>query len=478
VNKKQLFDKLPGTIFRPFTSGYRLIYWRVIEDLYLSLFEIDDHVSEFGQARLMVINTIQSTIDSIPSYLPTKDEEDDNSFLNAEDKTAYLYRNLVDSGWLQEEKRGYKVYVSMPQPVILLVSALMEIAEARPLVASGALKSFRNDIKSIVEDPFNGADNLIELTRNANRFSRHLDSIRWSIKYLYDSVRNDPSAAETLKTFYGDFLKEIFVRDYVAVKTKNNPLFLRDYLLEQIQNLRLDKESYQQLLRGYTEIDNREPEKKLQRDLSRLQTVFSNVERQLDAIDLMGTRYSQRIDAVIKFAKRSPKENSRLIKNIINKLVAISDQYPDATIAVPISCREPVGEDRFYKARKPRKPPEPRAVVLRQPDDAVSDSVKRQRLARLARMQMKVTDKSMTQFLEEKMGNKVTFELSDIPIRTAKDYFHVLNLHRIAVTKALKSNQVNTQFPQLSKKYHLTETGNKFTNEYIETTQVVIDRHK
>ena len=159
--------------------------------------------------------------------------------------------------------------------------------------------------KRCVTDPSSHADTLIELAKDATRFSRHLKGIRGSIKDLYDRIQGEIRAKEVIRTFFDDFLREIFIRDYATIKTSDNPLTLRDFLLEQVASgLRYNQENYRKLLAGYRNIySESESELNLQRDLSRLESVFFNIEAQLDAIDSMKVRYEQRVDAVIDYAR-------------------------------------------------------------------------------------------------------------------------------------------------------------------------------
>lgn len=481
VKSRHLFERLPESIFKPLTSRYRHIYWRVLEELHYSLFEFDDDVGEFGHAKSEVIDHIDKAVDSNADLFIDADNDsaEGNEELIPDNKTVYFYHRLVEAGWLHEEKKGFHYFVTMPQTVSLLVSCLIEIAEARPLVAAGELQGFRDRINSIVSDPLNNAANLTELTKSARRFSRHLNSIRGSIKFLYDRIKPDVDAAETVRSYFDDFLKEIFIKDYVTIKTSDHPLKIRDHLLDQVSHLKMNEDNFKQLLKGYENIDKDNARRNLERDISSLESVFYRVEKQLRAIDTMGVRYNQRIDAVIAYAKRSPRETGRLVRRIISTLCRIDDPDNEVTVLLPLTPDEAVGENRFRRPTKARRSPDPKPVITAEQDnEVIKRLMEDHKLARRVRQMVKVNDNSLSDLLDKQLGNNVTMEMSRFKVDSISDYFHLLTLHRLALMHEMKSETVDADFPLLTSRYRLTPTNETVRTKYLETTDVVIDRYR
>ncbi len=475
MHLNHLFDKLPSDIFRPLTSSYRLIYWRILESLQETLFEMDDAPDDLGYLKAEVLEIIEKSIASNVTLLPTENIEESNDA--PERKPHHFYNDLYKSGWLHEQKRGFRVYVSMPQAVNALLTALMDIADARPLMAQGELLGFRDRISSIVEDPYKNANNMRALAKSARLFSRHLNSIKGSIKLLYDRITPDAAYSETVDLYFDNFIGEIYSRDYMAIKTSDHPLKIKEHILNRVSLLRFNKEKYNQLLNGYTDFDPDNGEQSLEKDLSLLERVFDRVEKQLDAIDTMGSRYNKRVDAVIAYAKRIPKSNAKLIQKIILTLNKASKTNPSVTVAIPICATDLIGQERFRKPTKPRESAKPKPVSLKKPPTPEILILQAKQAREIEVMKMILfTDQSALNFLDEALGPNVSLELSSIPIRGIADLFQVIHLQRLANASVLRGNDFNKQYPKLMSRYQLSPMKNVFDNEYIEMKDVAINR--
>ena len=153
METRHLFERLPEAIFKPLGSSLNRLYWRVLERLHVKLFEEDVDVSEYGHARQEVIRVIESVIESYPSLWLPDDEEVSEPDTPINVRANQMYSRLLSCGWLQEERRGYHTFVSMPHNVSQLMSSLLEIAEGRPLVMTGKLKSIRAAIQEVCYRP-------------------------------------------------------------------------------------------------------------------------------------------------------------------------------------------------------------------------------------------------------------------------------------------------------------------------------------
>ena len=326
---QDLFKKLPVTLFRPLGAQRNRLYWQVLTRLYSSLFDEDVEIGEYGHAKSAVIDVIATVLEQYSS-LWGEDQADEDSKGDVRIRANLTYYMLRDTGWLEESRYGYHDYVSMLPRVSQMLAALMEIAEGRPLVMTGKLKALRSGIRSVLDNPSDEPDTLIELAKEAGRFSRHLNSIRSSIKELYDQIQGDMPIREIVSGFFDDFLREIFIRDYATIKTTENPLTIRDELMVIIGKLRYTPDTKQALQQGYISIygesDTDLAKAHLERDLSRLEQVFLNIERQFDAIDQMKVRYEQRVDTVIDYATRTPRTIGRDLKRLTDALVRHADQ--------------------------------------------------------------------------------------------------------------------------------------------------------
>ena len=203
---QDLFKKLPVTLFRPLGAQRNRLYWQVLTRLYSSLFDEDVEIGEYGHAKSSVIDVIVTVLEQYSS-LWGEDQADEDSKGDVRIRANLTYYMLRDTGWLEESQYGYHDYVSMLPRVSQMLAALMEIAEGRPLVMTGKLKALRSGIRSVLDNPSDEPDTLIELAKEAGRFSRHLNSIRSSIKELYDQIQGDMPIREVVSGFFDDFLR-------------------------------------------------------------------------------------------------------------------------------------------------------------------------------------------------------------------------------------------------------------------------------
>jgi hypothetical protein len=155
MDTHHLFDRLQENAFRPLTGSLGRLNWRVIERLHSSLFDEPGDTGGIGRPRSETIRISEAVIERWP---PEDGGPAPETPLNV--RSNQLYARLIETGWLQEERRGYHVFVSMPHTASQLAAALVEIAEGRPLIMSGKLKAIRAAVHSVVDDPTNNADAL------------------------------------------------------------------------------------------------------------------------------------------------------------------------------------------------------------------------------------------------------------------------------------------------------------------------------
>jgi len=465
--EKDLFAQLPDNLFRPLAAQGHRLYWRVLSRLYNSLFDDDIAISEYGHSRNNVVDIIEVVLDQSPNLWEPEEDLDDAS---SRGKANFVYYTLRDSGWLEQERHGYNDYVTMSPRVSQCLSALVELAEGRALVVTGKLKSLQAAMREVKKDPANNADTLVELAKESSRFARNLNSIRGSIKGLYDKIRGDTPAREIVDTFFDDFLREIFIRDYSAIKTTEHPLAIRTELLQMVEALRYREETKAALLSGYHKIyqNEEDTEYQLDKDLSKLEQVFLNIERQLDAIDSMKVRYEKRVDTVIEYATRTPMDISKMILRLIDAINAHPDKLD---INLPVVFPERMGEVRFSRPQIPREPPPPRVIQKHEISEELRCRQERERANRLA---MQVDQESLQHFLNEQLGRNKTRDLSQISVRNIRDYFCVLQLARLAGS----AQRAKREFPKITESYHIQQTKDWIDHRYYKMQNVIITKRQ
>ncbi|WP_018234234.1 Wadjet anti-phage system protein JetA family protein [Thioalkalivibrio thiocyanodenitrificans] len=475
---RNLFDQLPEGLFGPLASPNRRLYWQVLLRLYKTMFDDEVEVLDYGHARSSVIDAIEAVLDERSDLWVDEggegagSEKTDNPRRLRANNTYYALRA---AGWLEEERRGYHDYVSMASRVSQCLSLLIEMAEGRPLIVTGKLKGMAAGMRQVYESPREQADTLTELAKDAGRFARHVNSIRGAIKALYDRIRGDLPTREIVATFFDDFLRDLLVRDYAPIKTSENPLRIRDELLRIVTALRYQDEIKAELLEGYKrlygEVEVGDARVRLDQDLSRLEQVFLNIERQLDAIDAMKVRYERRIDTVIDYATRAPRTLGKDLARLSAALVRHGERHPQAGIALPLMGAELPGEARLAQPKRVREAPAPRAVKKTPLDPKVRARSDRERFAHQA---VQVTERALGEFLSQRVGPGGKGELGAFEVRTVRDYFCTLALRRAARCPGSGAQE----FPDVLSRYQLTPGEDWVETDYFCMRNVTITRRK
>ena len=466
---KDLFNQLPEGLFRPLATQNHRLHWYILIRVYNAIFEDDIEESEYGHAREHVVENITHTLSQFGHLWIEKSEEDVSDIRS---RANIIYKTLCETGWFKEERYAYNSYVSMPPRVGQVLAALIEISEGRALVVSGVLKNMRATMLEINENPEGQGDRLIEITKDAKRFSRHLNSIRGAIQDLYEKIKGDVPAKEIVQTFFEKFLREIFIRDYAAIKTTENPLSIRDDLLTTVNAIRYENTKRALLVASYESIFPDEKEKAdfyLEQDLSKLENVFSGIDRQLDAIDAMQLRYSRRVDTVIEYHTRSPLSIGRDIQRIINVLNQHEKHAPYQTVRMPLTYIEKIGESRFPTPKQKRVPPIPTAIINRTISNAVKEKMARERAAKQA---IQIDDERLLDFLNFQLKNNHTLETQEFRINNVRDYFCLLNIQRMGhFPKGAEAH-----FTKSLKNYAFTATQDWVENKYISAQKIIVTR--
>jgi hypothetical protein len=165
-----LFNRIPEKLFRPLGSRRCRLYWRILIRVYGNLFDEDIEIDEYGHSKNKVVSIIESVIEQYGA-LWGADEEGEDTGTDVRVRANLAYYLLRDSGWLEEARYGYHDYVSMSPWVGQILSALIEIAEGRPLVMTGKLKALRSGIRAVLNKPRDEADTLIELAKSVHHLS-------------------------------------------------------------------------------------------------------------------------------------------------------------------------------------------------------------------------------------------------------------------------------------------------------------------
>jgi hypothetical protein len=89
---------------------------------------------------------------------------------------------------------------------------------------------------------------------------------------------------------------------------------------------------------------------------------------------------------------------------------------------------------------------------------------------------MQVSEKGLLKVLDKELSGKIASEIVNIPVTSARDYFHVMALHRAAVLESVVPGAMRKHYPELSNRYSMKLTGEIKSNGYAEFEDVIVQR--
>ena len=171
-----LFNKLPDEIFKPLAGANRYLFEEILLFLFRYFSDEDLTNEAVFPRRGHVVREIEELLERKGRLLQLFDEEGDaeEDFSNPGLAARYIYKRLVDTGWLEEEEDGYHTNVLMPPHASLLLEALEGVAHSEKKNYGSTIASIHLQLEAIANQPAANAHAFIEVVRAARDFTRHL----------------------------------------------------------------------------------------------------------------------------------------------------------------------------------------------------------------------------------------------------------------------------------------------------------------
>ena len=426
-----LFNRLPSRLFSPLSGVNRDVYARLLLDLYPLFFD-QIHADVFP-SRDALRYEIEEQFARLT--LVWQEEAEDAQQLGDEGPlAATIYRRLRDAGWFEEERDGYRVYVTVPPAVAMLWSTLMEIARPDKVFYGGMVLSIHNNLQQAMLAPEQQALALRQAASEAKRFLQHLNGMIYGLKGMLQQFRELDDHRQVLRGFFENFVEHFLVQDYKRLTTRNNPFRFRQQILDGVRELAFDLPRQQALVKGYMEQSGEADEDAarlaVDNDIDRLRRTFEQLDAHLQRINRYRARVESRVADTVRYLDRSQPGMSARLAGIYQQLAArVATLDDDAELDwLPLRQPPPASEYSLAEPRKLRTPPPPEALRSRQPTARVKQ---RQAELRAYLDRRRIDFRRIEAYLERQMAQADSVPGQAMSINGVEDFIAFAHLRHL-----------------------------------------------
>lgn len=465
-----LFNRLPSRLFSPLSGVNRDVYTNLLLDLYPLFFD-RIHVDVFPSR-----DTVRFEIEEQFARLTLvwqEESEDVGELGHLGDEgplAATIYRRLRDAGWFEEEREGYRVYVTVPPAVAMLWATLMEIARPDKVFYGGMVLSIHNNLQQAIRAPEQQALALRQAASEAKRFLQHLNGMIYGLKGLLEQFRGLDDHRRVLSGFFDEFVQHFLVQDYKRLTTRNNPFRFRQQILDGVRELAFDVPCQQALIKGYMEqsgeADEDAAKLAVDNDIDRLRRTFEQVDAHLRRINRYRSKVESRVADTVRYLDRTQPGMSARLARIYQQLagrVAVLDD--DAELDwLPLRQPPPASEYSLAEPRERRTPPPPEALRSRQPTTKVKA---RQARLRAYLDRRRIDFRRIEAYLERQMAQADSVSGQAMAINGVEDFIAFAHLRHLPYLPGAG---------RLRRRYRVERLDGNIDNDWLRSPAFIVHR--
>ncbi|PCI41885.1 MAG: hypothetical protein COB46_02080 [Rhodospirillaceae bacterium] len=439
-----LFSNLNDDIFLIFSRDRKHLYARVISKLYQTFFSEDLQFPTRNEIVQIIYNLLKEN--------PNLWSEDDQDMLDAptlinrgrrlrrtrsrsqnieaQDKTltysGHIYLQLIEKGWLEEEKFGVRKTVDMTPGGLALADRLVAIEGDISALFGGVATTVRDSLKAMKECPETSGQGLRQSVQTAGEFSRKLRLIISNLREIQRRIVESENLRERFETFFIDYIQDHMLHDFHNLHGPNHPaklkgeiqrlvddLFASNDLLSRISSVYLDSGVSKNKDIAWNDVIS---------DLERIKLAFDHIEQSFIQIERFRRQLETRIYNMTKYAQMGTSHSLSRMTDLVQSLDQISDQKSKmitATIVegTLIDLSPMWSHALFAPTRLPRTPVEPQSIRNVEIDPALKLL---QRLKREFQDKLNMPDELVVRYLESRILPHSTVEAK---------YLHIKDLH-------------------------------------------------
>lgn len=321
-----LFERLPELLFRPLASANRRGYWSLLCALHRQRFGPD---APMPPSHGFFQRDIHRDIEDHLSYDGAWEAEDGESAetpLNI--RAIGVFNRLMECGWFRVERYGMERTVSMRPSVGQFLTMLISFAETGPVFVSGKIRSIDANLGLVAKGEGSG-DVLAEAAEQARHLLEHIRNTGTNVRDLMASFGADTATAQYVRSFFKDYIEQVFIGDYRELRTREHPLSRRPQILRVVEHLATTEGERARLIAWYeqrrTAGNRQQAEVLFERDLQRLYEL-ERIDEYLERLDDEIRRANKRALAFLDYRLRSMMPLDHMIRRGIERLLAAGDR--------------------------------------------------------------------------------------------------------------------------------------------------------
>lgn len=426
----ELFDRIPAGLFRPLASPNRKRYWNLLLRLYDRFFGPEATPAEGdGYIQRSITLEIERYLLDVVDW--EAEDGDDGPDTPLAVQSNIIYRRFVNAGWLREDKIGVRNFVIMPTAVQKFLELLRQFADEGPQIIGGKVQLIYNQLRQVVLDPAKQAGGFHEAALQARQLVSTLSATTMRVSEVMDLLARQESTADFIRTFFDDYIGQIYIRDYHELRTENHPLRHRWEIVQAAMDLRDDPEKRKTMV-AYYHIAFRcmaveEAEGKFEKDVSRF-LMFKDIDTHLDRLNTSVDRATARALARLQYKLRTQDNLDRLLTESINRLTKLDEGSVSSSMSMlsgPL-----LNETRFPSISKKDAP------TVRSSIKQKTMTIEQRALISLKRamkMSRDVTPGQVADYLSAHLVGKTKIISDDLPINTIHEFCIFVVVTRLAL---------------------------------------------
>jgi hypothetical protein len=448
-----LFERLPGTLFKPLASLNHERFWAVLARLHRNRFGPDAPLPPSnGYPIRDIIADIERELDDSDCW---EDEEGSAPAANLNMRANMIFNRFVDTEWLRRGRHGAEKVVTMSPATSHFLNLLMQFAESGPIYVSGKINSIFGLI-TMVENEEASGDTLIEAAQQARNLLEHIRNTSTIIRDLMESLSKEATPSKYLSKFFSDYIERVFIGDYRELRTREHPLSKRQQILRTVDAIDESQSERTRLIEWYEKKqfpgDTARAERQYERDLHRLREL-TRIDEYLDRLDDEIRRANRRALAYLDYSVRTVRPIGQLINVAIGNInggtvLLMSDPFAAGPMMSGMSLAMPRKVTKRLAPSRLRK-------ALPAPED-----IARAHVMQRARDARAMNAPKLAAFLLQRMADKPHIDSADLAIDKVVD-------GRAFQALATVSAAMGSQSPTLQKEVRSMAPGFQVTPQSI-----------
>jgi hypothetical protein len=409
-----LFQRIPDRLFGPLASQNRHGYWALLCHLHRRRFGPDAPLPpSYGFLQRDVTQEIESYLKYADEWQSESGEQPDTP-LNV--RAIGVFSRLVDAGWFRLEKYGIEKTVNMAPAVGQLLTQLISFAETGPVFVSGKIRSIDAAVSQVQKGEA-GGDLLREAAEQCRNLLVYIRNTGTNVRDLMATIGAQATTAQYVRTFFQDYIQQVFIGDYQELRTREHPLSKRQQIVDAVEAIDTQPEQRSRLLDWYVNRlcsgDDKKGQAAFQHDLQRLYEL-DRIEAYLERLDEEIRSANRRALAFLEYKLRAIRPIDNLLRQTLDRLIA----NPGLEVAPVFPPDALMGGARLAQPRKdvPQLVPTPlRGVIISDRTRAIGNLVRR------AQERRAITPMKLRAYAEKTLQDTVSVGSETLPCGSIED---------------------------------------------------------